>query len=279
MAGRAESARNGPSARGPGRARARWRWRRRCIAEPPAPRRPASGQGEVRRHRCRERAAGAVRVGPGYTRLPKGAHRHAVEQQVHDFGRIGVPTLDHHRGGTERRDTPRRFLRIVLGTDRHPGQRLGFGQIRRHHGGERQQRRAQRLDGVGRQERIAALGHHHRIDDQVRHAQLAHCGGHRPHQFGGGQHPRLGGPDVEVGDDRPICSRTTSADTTSTAETPCVFCAVMAVMAHTPYTPCAANVLRSAWMPAPAPESLPAMVSATGTSAIARARRPRRRQS
>jgi hypothetical protein len=38
----------------------------------------------------------------------------------------------------------------------------------------------------------------------------------------------------------------------------------MAVMAHTPYTPCAAKVLRSAWMPAPAPESLPAMVRATG---------------
>ena len=31
-----------------------------------------------------------------------------------------------------------------------------------------------------------------------------------------------------------ICARTTSADTTSTAETPRVFCAVMAVMAHTP---------------------------------------------
>src|SRR5262247_3728403 len=33
-------------------------------------------------------------------------------------------------------------------------------------------------------------------------------------------------------------------------------------MALVPYTPCAANVFRSAWMPAPAPESLPAMVSA-----------------
>src|SRR3970282_697414 len=43
-------------------------------------------------------------------------------------------------------------------------------------------------------------------------------------------------------------------------------------MAHVPYTPWAANVLRSAWMPAPAPESLPAIVSAvrmsTGTCLI-----------
>ena len=36
----------------------------------------------------------------------------------------------------------------------------------------------------------------------------------------------------------------------------------MAVMALVPYTPSAANVFRSAWMPAPPPESLPAIVSA-----------------
>ena len=44
--------------------------------------------------------------------------------------------------------------------------------------------------------------------------------------------------------------------------TPSVFCAVIAVTADTPYTPSAAKVLRSAWMPAPAMESLPAIVSA-----------------
>jgi hypothetical protein len=41
-----------------------------------------------------------------------------------------------------------------------------------------------------------------------------------------------------------------------------VFCAVTAVIAHIPYTPRAAKVLRSAWIPAPPPESEPAMVSA-----------------
>ena len=40
-----------------------------------------------------------------------------------------------------------------------------------------------------------------------------------------------------------------------------VVCDVTAVTAVTPYTPSAANVFRSAWMPAPAIESLPAMVS------------------
>src|SRR5438046_7615814 len=46
--------------------------------------------------------------------------------------------------------------------------------------------------------------------------------------------------------------------------TPLVFCAVRAVMAEAPYTPSAANVFRSAWMPAPPEESEPAMVSAIG---------------
>ena len=41
-----------------------------------------------------------------------------------------------------------------------------------------------------------------------------------------------------------------------------VFCAVRAVMAEVPYTENAANVFRSAWIPAPPPESDPAIVSA-----------------
>src|SRR5690606_20361074 len=44
--------------------------------------------------------------------------------------------------------------------------------------------------------------------------------------------------------------------------TPRVCCAVSAVIAERPWTPWAAKVLRSAWMPAPPPESEPAMVSA-----------------
>ncbi len=51
-------------------------------------------------------------------------------------------------------------------------------------------------------------------------------------------------------------------ETISMPRTPVVFWAVMAVMALVPKTPSAAKVLRSAWMPAPPPESLPAIVSA-----------------
>jgi hypothetical protein len=44
-----------------------------------------------------------------------------------------------------------------------------------------------------------------------------------------------------------------------------VFCAVSATIALVPWTPAAANAFRSAWMPAPPPESEPAMVRAFAT--------------
>ena len=61
-----------------------------------------------------------------------------------------------------------------------------------------------------------------------------------------------------------ICAVTASGGRLKTACTPRVFWAVTDVTADMPYTPLAENVLRSAWMPAPPPESEPAMVSATG---------------
>src|SRR2546422_6512714 len=45
--------------------------------------------------------------------------------------------------------------------------------------------------------------------------------------------------------------------------TPRVFCAVTHVTTEHPWTPTAANDFRSAWIPAPPPLSLPAIVRAT----------------
>jgi hypothetical protein len=46
-----------------------------------------------------------------------------------------------------------------------------------------------------------------------------------------------------------------------------VFCAVSAVIALAPYAPSAEKVFRSAWMPAPPPESEPAIVRTLGIGA------------
>ena len=57
------------------------------------------------------------------------------------------------------------------------------------------------------------------------------------------------------------CCATNSGVASSTPDTPVVFWAVRAVMALMPYTPRQVMVFRSAWIPAPPLESLPAMVS------------------
>src|SRR5438105_4953746 len=59
------------------------------------------------------------------------------------------------------------------------------------------------------------------------------------------------------------CDRTTAAGTGNTPPTRAVFCDVTAVTMDVPYRPSAANVFKSTWMPAPAIESLPAIVSTT----------------
>ena len=61
-----------------------------------------------------------------------------------------------------------------------------------------------------------------------------------------------------------ICRSTNSGSNTLTPRTAVVFWAVTAVRTLVPNTPRAAKVFRSAWMPAPPPESEPAMVMATG---------------
>src|SRR3982750_4825457 len=54
-------------------------------------------------------------------------------------------------------------------------------------------------------------------------------------------------------------------EASSTISTPSVFCAVIAVIAVIPCTPTRANAFRSAWIPAPPPESEPAIERTAGT--------------
>ena len=60
------------------------------------------------------------------------------------------------------------------------------------------------------------------------------------------------------------CSTMNAPGTGWTPVTPTVFCAVSAVSAVMPWTPQRANALRSAWIPAPPPESEPAIESTAG---------------
>src|SRR5215216_7723597 len=61
-----------------------------------------------------------------------------------------------------------------------------------------------------------------------------------------------------------IWAKTACGVTNSTKWTPRVFCAVIAVIAVIPCTPQRANAFRSAWIPAPPPESEPAIEITAG---------------
>ena len=61
-----------------------------------------------------------------------------------------------------------------------------------------------------------------------------------------------------------ICSLTNAGGSCSIAVTPRVFCAVSATMADIPCAPQRAKAFRSAWIPAPPPESDEAIVSTRG---------------
>ena len=79
----------------------------------------------------------------------------------------------------------------------------------------------------------------------------------------GAEHPDLDRVDADVAvRPRGPARRSLRAGSRATrGRPPTVFCAVIAVIAVIPCTPQAANALRSAWMPAPPPESEPAIDS------------------
>src|SRR3954470_138902 len=64
------------------------------------------------------------------------------------------------------------------------------------------------------------------------------------------------------------CARTNHGGTSWMAVTSRVFCAVRATIADMPWTPAAANAFRSAWIPAPPPESEPAIEMQRGINAL-----------
>ena len=81
------------------------------------------------------------------------------------------------------------------------------------------------------------------------------------------EHAALGGVGAEVREDGAKLPRDEGRRRDSPRPgRPTEFCAVTAVMTDMPNTRKARKVLRSAWMPAPPPESEPAMVSALGIS-------------
>ena len=188
-----------------------------------------------------------------------------------------MAALHHHRPRPARLQLARRLAHRGAASARAgPAAPRASVEVGREHRGQREQPLSVGALRGRIEQAVAALGHHHRVHHQEGQARAGHRLRHRGDDAAVGEHARLGRGHRHVGGHRvdlrhhhaPAPARRRTSPSTE-------FCAVTAVMADVPCTPWAANVRRSAWMPAPPPESEPAMVSATFIAR--RAPRPRRR--
>ena len=256
----------------PGRPRARPR--RRCRAgrraPPPTPRAFAATrrlerrqtEREVRGERRRVRAARAVR---GAVRIARARDRHvalAVAEVVDRVRVAGVPAGDHDVARAERQRSrgPARAASPPASPARLVEQRARLEQVRRHDGRARQQ-----LDAAPAAPRVRAAGRRSRTPSPDRAPPARPAPGRAPRRTA-----------AIVSDESRACRssprrrrcrtprpapdrRSPPAGTGVTPSTATVFCQVIAVIAVMPWTPQRANAFRSAWIPAPPPESEPAI--------------------
>ena len=161
---------------------------------------------EAGRDRRRKRAPGAVRVAAVDARRTELVERVSVEQQVDDL-RAGV------RGSMAAGDDDRRGAHVAnraapprahppLTTMRRPLNASAsgmFGVTTRARGSSSVHHR---LHAILVEQPLAALGDHHRIDDDERQIQLRDRRGHRFDDRRGGQHAGLRRVDRNVAGDR-----------------------------------------------------------------------------
>ncbi len=114
------------------------------------------------------------------------------------------------------------------------------------------------------QEPVPAGGHHHRIDDQTGQPAGGRESGDSPHDLRRGEHPGLHRRDGEVLEHRvDLRDHEVGGHPVDAADALRVLGGKRGDRAGAEDAE-AANVLRSAWTPAPPLESEPAIVSATG---------------
>ena len=224
-------------------------------------------QAEVGGDRRSERAAGAV----GFERKARvGDLVHAVRRRRGQSTTSPPPCRWPPLSSTARAPRARRACaasRIASQPAmRMAEQQFGFRQVRRDQSpaaaGARAAHRARRRPAASRPRSRPSPGRARPARAVMRLQRIGH--GIVDH-LRRRQHAQLDRADVEIveaGVDLRAQERRRPAR--APRVTPRVCCAVSAASADSPCTRCAAKVFRSAWMPAPPPESDPAMVRAGG---------------
>ena len=191
----------------------------------------------------------------------------AVEDEV---GRlVAVPAGDDRRPAGRARGA-RATSSSAVGVLGQPGERARLGDVGRDDGRARDELGRERV--ARRPRRAAARRTRRPSPGRARPAcpsgSSSSTSRDRRDRRGVAEHPDLHRVDAEVARrPRGPAPGSIVGGTGCTPVTPTVFCTVIAVIAVVPCTPARANALRSAWIPAPPPESEPAIERTTGTRA------------
>ena len=100
--------------------------------------------------------------------------------------------------GAEREDAPRRLAAVLVAADRHSGQRLRFRDVRRDHERLRSSSDLHRAERLVVEQTVAALGDHHRIDDEQRDLESSTAAATASTMAAFGEHAGLGGVGADV---------------------------------------------------------------------------------
>ena len=205
----ARSGRPGPCRR---RSERRGRSLRAASRSPRRPPRQALAAPETRCNRRRQAATGAVGRPAHDAGVDEGVNSGAVPEQVDDLPPLRMPALEQHRRAALPEPPHQALPRLGRPRDRPTADALGFGEVRRQQGRQREEP-LQVLYGIGIEQRVAALRDHDRIEhDRRSHMSRGGRGGRRSpggKQAGrdrvddraAGEHPDLHRVDARIGED------------------------------------------------------------------------------
>ncbi len=188
----------------------------------------------------------------------------AVEEPVESLGPVAAG--DDHRGGAELVQRLGERPPVGIVGVRHAEQRAGLVEVRRDDCGERKELLDEDARRVVFEQLRAGGGHHDRVDHE-RHVVRGRAKSATASMMRALKSmPVLAASTPMSSKTASSCARAKAGGASCTAVTEVVFWAVSATIALMPWQPRAANAFRSAWMPAPPPESEVAIVRHRGTT-------------
>lgn len=153
-------------------------------------------------HRGGHRAAGTMGVSALQPGTGQFVHVPRVTDHVDEGLAVEMSSLDQSGCRAEIHEAASRVTHVSHAADRTAGQHFGLGNVGGDDPGQRQHVTEDGLHGIVIEEDVATLGHHDRVNDDLRQLMSAEGRSHGLDEFGSGEHAGLDGIATNVGDNR-----------------------------------------------------------------------------